>query len=286
MNEGYTLSVTSDPPVVLTIAGFDPSGGAGIVADVRTIVQFGCRPAAAITSLTFQNADGFFGASHETAESLRAQIVPVIEESPPAAVKVGMLPTAGLILEVADLIRNKRLPAPVVDPVLKSSSGGELMEPEAIPVLSRELLPLARVLTPNILEAEALTGMNIENENDMRRAAGKLCEIGARAVLIKGGHLAQRSVRHQKSAPGSSTDLLTEDGEVTLFTGEWIEAPTIRGSGCMMSSAIAACLAQGKTLPESVQLAKRFVADAIRSAPRLGHDPVTLEITELTRSSN
>ena len=257
--------MTSDLPVVLTIAGFDPSGGAGVVADVRTIVQFGCRPAAAITSLTFQNADGFFGASHETAASLRAQIVPVIEESPPAAVKVGMLPTAELILEVADLIRNKRLPAPVLDPVLKSSSGGELMEPEAIPVLTRELLALARLVTPNVPEAEALTGLSIENEDDMRRAAGKLCEIGARAVLIKGGHLGERSdVRHQKSAPRSSTDLLNKDGEVTVFTGEWIEAPPIRGSGCMMSSAIAACLAQGVTMKDAVQRAKEHIAGAIR----------------------
>jgi hydroxymethylpyrimidine kinase/phosphomethylpyrimidine kinase len=257
--------VTSESPLVLTIAGFDPSGGAGIIADVRTIVQFGCRPAAALTSLTFQNADGFFGATHETAESLRAQIVPVVEETTPAAVKIGMLPTARLILEVADLIRDQRLPPPVVDPVLKSSSGGDLMEPEAIPVFTRELLPLARLLTPNIPEAEVLTGMAIENEDDMRQAAVKLRELGARAVLIKGGHAQEKSeVRSPNSAERLAIDVLDDDGEITVFTGEWIDAPAIRGSGCRMSSAIAACLAQGITLQDSVHRAKEYVAGVIR----------------------
>lgn len=258
--------MTSDRPVVLTIAGFDPSGGAGVIADVRTIHQFSCRPAAAITSLTFQNTKAFFGAIHETAESLRAQIVPVIEETPPAAVKVGMLPTASLILEVADLIRNNRLPAPVLDPVLKSSSGGVLIEPDAIPVLTRELLPLARVLTPNIPEAEVLTGVRVENEDDMRQAAVKLVEIGARAVLIKGGHVLGKSdVGDQKSERRSSNDLLADDGDVTVFTAEWIDAPPIRGSGCMMSSAIAACLARGLTMKEAVSRAKEHVGREIRA---------------------
>ena len=257
--------MTSNLPVVLTIAGFDPSGGAGIIADVRTIAHFGCCPAAAITSLTFQNAGGFFGATHETAESLRAQIVPVIEETPPAAVKVGMLPTAKLILEVANLIRDKRLPFPVIDPVLKSSSGGELMEPEAIPVLTSELLTLARVLTPNIPEAEVLSGITIDNEDDMRQAAVKLCDMGARAVLIKGGHSREKSaVRDQGSAERSATDLLYDEGKVTIFTGVWIDAPAIRGSGCMLSSAIAACLAHGVTLQDAVGRAKEYVAGKIR----------------------
>jgi hydroxymethylpyrimidine/phosphomethylpyrimidine kinase len=258
--------VTSDSPLVLTIAGFDPSGGAGIIADVRTIVQFGCRPAAALTSLTFQNADGFFGATHETAESLRAQIVPVVEEIAPAAVKIGMLPTARLILEVADLIRDQRLPAPVVDPVLKSSSGSQLMEPEAIPVFTRELLPLARLLTPNIPEAEVLTGMSIDSEDDMRQAAVRLCEIGSRAVLIKGGHAQPKpEVGSQQSAERLAIDVLHDNGEITVFPGEWIDAPAIRGSGCMMSSAIAACLAQGMTMKDSVRRAKEYVAGVIRA---------------------
>src|ERR1051325_11098531 len=134
----------------MTIAGFDPSGGAGIVADVGAIVHFGCRPAAAITSLTFQNASSVFGSTHETAKSLRAQILPIIAETNIAAVKVGMLPTPELISEVVNLIREGRLPAPVLDPVLKSSSGYELMEADALEILKRDLLPLVRLITPNI----------------------------------------------------------------------------------------------------------------------------------------
>jgi hydroxymethylpyrimidine kinase/phosphomethylpyrimidine kinase len=276
---------TSDPPVVLSIAGFDPSGGAGIIADVKTIVQFGCRPAAAITSLTFQNADGFFGATHESAKSLRAQIIPTIAEHAPSAVKVGMLPTAGLVSEVAQLILEKRLPPPVVDPVLESSSGARLMEPGAIEALTRELMPLLRLVTPNIPEAEALTGTTIANEEGMRDATAMLREMGARAVLIKGGHAWPKSAgKSQQSEGRLAVDVLNDDGEVTVFRGEWIDAPPVRGTGCMMSSAIAACLAQRITLPESVRLAKRFVADAIRYAPKLGPDPVTLEIAELIRS--
>src|SRR2546429_6239738 len=115
-------------PVVLTVAGFDPSGSAGIIADVRTILRFGCRPVAAITSLTFQNTEGVFGAIHESAQSVRAQILPVIEESAMDAVKMGMLPPAEIVLELAQLIRDQRLPPPVIDPVMRSSSGSELLD--------------------------------------------------------------------------------------------------------------------------------------------------------------
>src|SRR6266513_1239937 len=135
-------------PVVLAVAGFDPSGGAGIITDVRTVLGFGCRPVAAITSLTFQNTEGVFGAIHESAQSIRAQILPVIEESPVAAVKTGMLPTAEIVLEIAQLIRNHNLPRPVIDPVMVSSSGYELMDHDAREALRRELIPLARLITP------------------------------------------------------------------------------------------------------------------------------------------
>ena len=280
--------MTEDPnksgPVVLTVAGFDPSGGAGIIADVRTILRFGCRPVAAITSLTFQNTEGVFGAIHESAQSVRAQILPVIEESPVAAVKTGMLPTAEIVLELAQLIRDQRLPPPVIDPVMRSSSGYELIDQDAIEVLRRELIPLARLITPNIPEAEALAGVRIEDESGMRNAAQKLREMGARAVLIKGGHLKQRSeARSQKSERRQATDLLNDEGETTIFRGEWIDAPPVRGTGCMMSSAIAACLAQGIALNESVRLAKEFIAGSLRHSPNFEADPVTLELTEFTR---
>jgi hydroxymethylpyrimidine/phosphomethylpyrimidine kinase len=260
--------VTSNLQVVLSIAGFDPSGGAGIITDVSTIVRSGCRPAAAITSLTFQNASGVFGSTHETAKSLRAQVLPIIEETNIAAVKIGMLPTAELVSEVVCLIQEKRLPTPVFDPVLRSSSGYELMERDAVEVLKRDLLPLVRVITPNIPEAAALSGIEIVDEPGMREAAKKLRELGARAVLIKGGHLKKESgVRSQESAAESQAiDVLDEDGVITVFRERWIEAGPVRGTGCMLSSAIAAGLAKGNSLPEAVTAAKQFVFAEIKNS--------------------
>jgi hydroxymethylpyrimidine/phosphomethylpyrimidine kinase len=245
---------------VLTIAGFDPSGGAGIIADVRTIVCFGCRAAAAMTSLTFQNAAGVYGATHETAKSLRAQIVPVISEQMPTAVKIGMLPTAELVSEVAALVRENHLPAPILDPVLKSSSGYELMETPAIEVLVRELLPLTRLVTPNIPEAESLTGVMINSEQKVRIAAAKLREMGARAVLIKGGHATWESDQTE------AVDLLDDQGEVSIFRSAWIDAAPVRGTGCMMSAAIASSLANSDDLIAAVRAAKKYVASEIQNS--------------------
>src|SRR3989440_6532849 len=260
----------NEQPAVLTIAGFDPSGGAGIIADVKTFQAFGCRPLAAVTSLTFQNSQGVFGAIHQSAESLRSQVLPLIEEFRIAAVKVGMLPNIEIVLAVARLVREMNLPAPVVDPVLRSSSGDELMAEAAIEVMLSELMPLARVFTPNIPEAETLTGLKISNEDEMREAARKLREMGARAVLIKGGHLEERSeVRGQRSEDlvehvhrvhhdhpvhirRQAIDVLDDQGEITILRGEWIDSPPVRGTGCMLSSAIAACLARRTLLEESV----------------------------------
>ncbi len=268
----------NNQPVVLTIAGFDPSGGAGIIADVRTILHFDCRPVAAVTSLTFQNSEAVFGAIHESAESLRAQLLPVIQEAIPNAIKIGMIPTAEIVFEVAHLIREYKLPAPVIDPVLRSSSECELMEAPAIEALKQELLPLVRLVTPNVPEAEVLTGMRIKDEQGMREAAQSLREIGARAVLIKGGHLNEKSgVGSQKPGARQATDLLDDNGEITVFPGEWIAAPAVRGTGCMLSSGIAACLAQAVGLAESIYLAKAYVTDAIRFAGRDRSDPAMSE---------
>ncbi len=258
-------------PVVLSVAGFDPSGGAGIIADIKTLVNFGCRPVAAITSLSFQNSNSMFGAVHESAKSLRAQILSMVEEFRIAAFKTGMLPTPGIVLEVARLIRERNLPAPVIDPVLRSTSGYELMEADAIDVLIDDLMPLARLITPNIPEAEKLTDLSIENEAGMRAAACKLREMGARAVLIKGGHL-YRTPRDSERVAREAIDLLDDEGQVTVFRGEWIDAPPVRGTGCMLSAAIAAGLAQAMELERSVSLARQFVADAIRNASELDMD--------------
>ena len=144
-------------PVVLTIAGLDPSGGAGIVADVKTIAAFDCFPAAAITSITFQNTTGVFGAEHQTASSLRSQIDPIISDMPVSGAKTGMLPTTAIIAEVVRMFSERELPAPVVDPVMVSTSGHDLIGIDAADLLKNSLLPLARIVTPNIPEAERLS---------------------------------------------------------------------------------------------------------------------------------
>ena len=279
------MNRTRPRPIVLTIAGFDPSGGAGISADIRTIESFGCTAVAAITSITFQNASRFAGAVHQSAASLRAQIESIVDEHEIAAVKIGMLPIAEIVREVARLIREMKLPAPVVDPVMESTSGGQLMDDDAFEMFVTELLPLARVVTPNIPEAEKLAGINIVDEQGMRQAAARIRELGARAVLVKGGHLkTQKSeVRSKQSERDPAIDLLDDGGEIRVFRGEWIETRNVRGTGCILSAAIASCLAQHVPLEKSVQMAKRFVSDAISYAPRLQPEPVTLEFTALRR---
>ena len=253
-------------PVVLTIAGFDPSGGAGIIADIRTIESLGCTAVAAITSVTFQTARKFFGAIHQPSESVHAQVEAILDAGGIAAVKIGMLPISEIITEVASLIRENNLPAPVIDPVMKSTTGGRLMADDAFEVFVTELLPLARVVTPNIPEAEKLAGMNIRGEDDMRQAAARIRELGAQAVLVKGGHLGQRGSRPIVRESSIAVDLLDDDGQVTVFRSEWIEAPNVRGTGCLLSSGIAARLANGSDLKEAVRAAKEFVADRIRSS--------------------
>ena len=254
------------PPVVLTIAGFDPSGGAGVVADVKTITAFGCFAAAAVTSLTYQNTTGVFGASHQTAETVRAQVLPVVEDFTVAGAKTGMLPTREVIEEVARLLRETNLPAPVVDPVVRSTSGYDLIDDAALDALKKELLPLARVVTPNIPEAERITGMSIRDREAMAEAARMIRAMGARAVLVKGGHL----------AGARSLDVLDEEGEVTYFDAERVETTSTHGTGCTLAAAIASCLARGYNVTDAVALAKRYVTQAIRGAPGLGrgHGPI------------
>jgi hydroxymethylpyrimidine kinase/phosphomethylpyrimidine kinase len=257
----------NDLPTVLTVAGFDPSGGAGIIADIRTFVHFDCYPTGAITSLTFQNSQGVFGAVHETAESLRAQILPIVKEFRIKVVKVGMLPTVELVREVAALIREGKLSPPVIDPVMQSSSGYPLMEDEAFEVFVTELLPLSRLVTPNILEAEKLAGMNIAGEEEMQQAAARIRELGARAVLVKGGHLGEASeIRGQQADSQQAIDVLDDKGQLEVFRSKWIDGPLVRGTGCMLSSAIAAGLARKVSLSEAVAAAKQFVAYQIQSS--------------------
>ena len=220
-----------------------------------------------------------FGAAHQTAEIVRQQVNSILGGSHIAGAKTGMLPTAGIVREVAQLFRETNLPAPVVDPVMRSTSGYDLIEADAWDLLVSDLMPLACVITPNISEAKHISGLEISDENGMRRVARRIREMGARAVLIKGGHLErQRSeVRGQRSeqletvGPGrQAIDVLDDEGEVTVFRGDWIEGPTIRGTGCMLSAAIAAGLAKGMSLTESVEAAKRLVAVELSKQQKQG----------------
>jgi hydroxymethylpyrimidine kinase/phosphomethylpyrimidine kinase len=254
-------------PVVLTIAGLDPSGGAGIVADIKTIAAFRCFPAAAITSITFQNTTGVFGAEHQSAATLRSQIDPIISDLNVAAVKTGMLPTAEIVSEVAQLFSETNLPAPVVDPVMVSTSGHDLIGDEAFHILKSELLPLARLITPNIPEAERLAGFPITREDDVRRAAEIIQDFGIAAVLIKGGH------RLNTGTKEAVDTLLNESGEFFEFRTEFVAVGEVHGSGCTLSAAIASCLALGNSVEDSVSEAKQYVTErirALRDAERVG----------------
>jgi hydroxymethylpyrimidine/phosphomethylpyrimidine kinase len=253
----------------LTIAGFDPSGGAGVLADSSTFSAMGCEAAAVITSITYQTSNAVFGATHQSAGMVRDQLMPLLNNAF-ACAKTGMLPTCEVVEEAARLFRETNLPAPVVDPVMISSSGHRLMEEEAVDVLIQQLLPLARLVTPNISEAERITSIEIRSEADMLAAATALRKMGARAVLIKGGHL-----RSQSSSSGLSEscneaiDVLDNEGVVTVFREKRIKGVELHGTGCRLSAAIAAGLGTGLTLEDAVDQAKRFVWEQIRAARKL-----------------
>jgi hydroxymethylpyrimidine kinase/phosphomethylpyrimidine kinase len=254
---GLIAPIDQGSPVVLTIAGIDPSGGAGIVADIKTIAAFGCFPAAAITSITFQNAQRVFGAEHQSAATLRAQVEPIVQDAIVAAAKTGMLPTAEIVAEVVRLFREENLPAPVVDPVMISTSGHDLIGDSAFQILKNDLLPVSRLVTPNIPEAERLAGFPIRSEADMRRAAEAIKSLGAPAVLVKGGH--------RLEPQADAVDILIDaEGVFTEFRSEYIEVGEVHGSGCTLSAAIAANLANGLSLADAISAAKKYLTDQIR----------------------
>ena len=277
--------------VCLTIAGLDPSGGAGIIADIKTFSAFGCYGAAAIASVTFQNTQGVFGAVHETAETVRAQILPIIDDFEIAALKTGMLPTREIIEEVARIVAENNLKNFVVDPVVRSTSGFDLIDNAALKVLIKKLFPLSTIITPNIPEAERIAKMSIESEADVEKAARKIQKMGAKNVLIKGGHLPISSFKFQLSSSKKTIkkktsrkvfDYLFIGEDLHIFEAEFVETTATHGTGCTLAAAITANLALGKTLIEAVEIAKRFVTEAIRTAPNLGkgHSPINHLVKE------
>ncbi len=258
------------PPVCLTIAGLDPSGGAGIIADIKTFSAFGCFATTAVASVTFQNTTDVFGAVHESAETVRRQIDPVFDDYEIAAVKTGMLPTREIIETVAAIMGDREVTNLVVDPVVRSTSGFDLIDDAALEALIEKLFPLAIVITPNIPEAERIARMSIGSNEDIHEAAAKMLSLGARNVLIKGGHAVSAEFGVQSSEPRKAVDHLFTGTGVEIFETDYIDTTATHGTGCTLAAAITSNLALGKSLSESVRIAKDFVTEAIRTAPMLG----------------
>jgi hydroxymethylpyrimidine/phosphomethylpyrimidine kinase len=246
-------------PVALTIAGSDPSGGAGLQADLKTFHRFGVYGEAVVTLITVQNTRGVTRVSTLDPELVAAQIQAVIEDIPPQAAKVGALGSRGIVEAVARAARRFSFPL-VVDPVMISKHGARLIDEDATRSLIEQLIPWTFLLTPNLDEAAALTGLVVEDRDGMARAAQKLASFGAANILVKGGHLS-----------GDALDLLyLNGGEIREFTAPRIETRHTHGSGCTYSAAITAELAKGTPLIDAVARAKAFITEAIRTAPGLG----------------
>ncbi|MEQ8192928.1 MAG: bifunctional hydroxymethylpyrimidine kinase/phosphomethylpyrimidine kinase [Rhodospirillales bacterium] len=248
---------------VLIVAGSDSSGGAGIQADIKTVTALGGYAATAITAVTVQNTQGVTGVHGIPPDVVAAQMRAVLSDIGADVVKIGMLHAAAIIDAVADVLMQDAVKIPVVlDPVMIAKGGHPLLEPAAETGLRRRLMTFAYVLTPNIPEAEALTGAKIVNADDMERAAHNLKTFGPKAIMVKGGHL----------PGGEVTDVLLDDrGSAFRFTGKRIDTPHTHGTGCTLASAIATGLAQGMSIRESVVRARAYVLKAIKTAPGYGH---------------
>lgn len=243
----------------LSIAGSDPSGGAGIQADLKTMTMHGVYAMSAVTALTAQNTTGVRGVLECSPEFLALQLDCVFSDIVPDAVKTGMVASAPLIRVIADRLTHYQVQNLVVDPVMVSTSGSRLLEEEALEALREQLLPLATLITPNIPEAEVLSGMTIHGPEDMERAARSISERYGCAVLCKGGH-----------DLNDANDLLWRSGEAKWFYGRRIDNPNTHGTGCTLSSAIASNLAKGYDLDTSVERAKTYLSGALASMLDLG----------------
>ncbi|MCW7989749.1 bifunctional hydroxymethylpyrimidine kinase/phosphomethylpyrimidine kinase [Streptomyces sp. SID8375] len=252
------------PPRVLTVAGSDSGGGAGIQADLKTMLALGTHGMSVLTAVTAQNSLGVQGAWDLPAEAVRAQFRSVVDDIGAQAVKTGMLSSAELVETVAELLAGLRVPV-VVDPVGVSKHGDALLAATALDAVRGVLLPTATVATPNLDEVAQLTGVRVEEEADMRRAAGAILDFGPRWALIKGGHLTAG-----RGSGDSAVDLLTDGTEE-----HWLRAPRhdnrhTHGTGCTLASALAAQLAKGDTVPQAAAAAKAYVTGALAAGFRLG----------------
>ncbi|HIZ38748.1 MAG TPA: bifunctional hydroxymethylpyrimidine kinase/phosphomethylpyrimidine kinase [Candidatus Anaerobutyricum stercoris] len=243
----------------LTIAGSDSSGGAGIQADIKTMICNGVYAMSAVTALTAQNTTGVTGIMEVTPEFLGEQLDNIFRDIRPDAVKIGMVSSAALIKMIAEKLKEYHADNIVVDPVMVATSGAKLIEDAAVSALKEYLLPMAAVLTPNIPETEVLSGTPVKTEKDMITAAKTISETYHCAVLCKGGHQLN-----------DANDLLYRDGSCQWFYGKRIDNPNTHGTGCTLSSAIASNLAKGFSLDESVERAKQYISGALAAMLDLG----------------
>lgn len=245
---------------VLTIAGSDSSGGAGIQADIKTIAAHKMYAMSAITALTAQNTTGVFDVLEASPDFVRRQMDAIFTDIVPDAVKIGMVSSPEIISAIAEKLKEYKVEKLVADPVMVSTSGARLLKEEAADTLKKELLPLATVITPNIPEAEILSGLSIKDASHMEQAAKKMAEIFGCAVLCKGGHMVE-TANDYLFTPGKG-------GE--WFNGERIGNPNTHGTGCTLSSALACELADGRTLSEAVPCAKAYLTGALKEQLDLG----------------
>lgn len=246
---------------VLSIAGTDPTGGAGMQADIKTITAHKMFAMSVITALVAQNTTGVYGVIDTPVEFVGQQMDCVMTDIFPDAVKIGMVSSPAIIEELVRKLKEYGPEHIVVDPVMVSTSGGKLLSDDAMDALIGKLIPMAEVITPNIPEAEMLCGgeFEIESREDMLRAAERIAQFYKGNILVKGGHLAD-----------TSDDLLYHDGQAVWFPGVKVDNPNTHGTGCTLSSAIACNLAAGKTVAESVREAKSYITDALKANLNLG----------------
>jgi len=246
--------------LALTIAGSDSGGGAGIQADLKTFSAHGVFGMSVITSITAQNTMGVLGIEDISPEMVALQMKAVFEDLYPHAVKIGMVSSEGIIAAIAEGLKCYKPDNVVLDPVMISKSGSRLLKPEAVEALKRKLIPLSLAVTPNLMEARELSGVEIKDKEDMKEAARMILALGARAVIVKGGHLC-----------GDAADILYDGREFYEFASERIQTNNTHGTGCTFSSAIAANLALGYNLLESVKRAKKYITGAIKHALDIGN---------------
>ena len=259
------MTTSRKVPVAMTIAGSDSGGGAGVQADLKTFSALGVYGASTLTAITAQNTVAVTAVHEIPIEIIAAQIEAVVTDIGVDAVKTGMLSSPAIVQVVAREVQRHGVANLVVDPVMVAKSGDALLREEAVDSVRTQLLPLAALVTPNLPEAETLTGMTISSEQDVKEAAAKILGMGARAVVIKGGH-----------REGPASDLFYDGNDFAEFTSERIDTVNTHGTGCTFASAAAAGLAQGMTVLDAVAQAKRYVTEAIRNSYPLGrgHGPV------------